>query len=68
MMVLRVLTSMPCSKEAVAKVCRRSWNRQALALRPFQHRLEPFPDGGRIHGGILLDREGNIHREQMPFL
>lgn len=31
---------------------------EALTLRPLQHCLEPFPDGGRIHGGILLDRGG----------
>ena len=27
---------------------------EALTLRPFQHRLEALPDGGRVHGGVCL--------------
>ena len=31
---------------------------QALALRPFQHRLKPLPDGGRVQRGVLLHGRG----------
>ena len=41
---------------------------QTLALRPLQHRLEPFADSAGSIGESSLTGEGNIHREWTVFL
>lgn len=67
MIVERAFISMLCSREAVAKVCRRSWNRSLLQSARFSTVDSRFCIVTGSVGESSLTGEGNIHREVQEF-
>ena len=63
----RAFISMLCSREAVAKVCRRSWNRSLLQSARFSTVDSRFCIVTGSVGESSLTGEGNIHREVQEF-
>ena len=67
-MVDSVFTSIPCSREAVAKVCRRSWKWMCLHSACFRMEDSFFRTAAGSCGESSFIGEGNIHREVAAFL
>ena len=67
MIVERAFISMLCSREAVVKVCRRSWNRSLLQSARFSTVDSRFCIVTGSVGESSLTGEGNIHREVQEF-